>query len=498
MPPPRIVSVVAIAGLLLGTTACGTRVKREAESGALLGSGPASAAVPVVGPAEPGRTGDATPAVPTTPSRSGTTSVPGVSTPGASGGSLPRPTTGSPSGGSGASGGASGASSAATAPTGPSPATPAGPRPATPAPRSPILLASVGSYSGIAGATLIPILQGTQLWVKHINGRGGLDGHPVKLLVFDDSGDPAKHRAQVQQAVEQHKAIAFITNGETLTGRGSVDYITEKRVPVIGGDTATPWYYDSPMYFPQASSGDSVMLTAIASAAQQLVPRGRKKLATITCQEAQACADADRVFSANAGPVGFEYVYRGKSSIAQPDFTAECLAARNAGAESLLMTMDLNSVSRIVASCARQGFRPTYAVVSSLADEKQKTDPNFDGMVAASTVFPYFRSDIPAAQEFQEARATLGGGLTIGISLATGWVSGKLLERAAVQLPEPPTSAAILAGLWALREDTLGGLTMPITFIENRPPPPLACWWNITIRDKAWVSPDGFVQHCRR
>ena len=359
------------------------------------------------------------------------------------------------------------------------------------------MVASVGTYSGPAGGTLVPILQGAQLWTKAVNENGGVNGHRVRLLVYDDGADPARHKTQVQQAVERDRVVAFLSNGEVLTGKGSVDYITAKRVPVIGSELASPWFYDSPMYFPQATSGDAVMVAALANAAQQLLPKGKKKLGTLVCQEAQACADGQRVFTDQVPKAGFEYVYQGKGSIAQPDFTAECLAARNAGAQAMILLMDVNSISRISTACGRQGYRPAYALVSSQANEAQKADPNLDGTVAASTVFPYFEADTPATQEFQRARALYGAGLTGGVSLATGWVSGKLLERAAGELAEPPTSDAILRGLWNIHNDSLGGLTMPLTFRENQPATPRACWFTIVIQNKAWTNLDGNRLSCR-
>src|SRR5439155_15279522 len=68
---------------------------------------------------------------------------------------------------------------------------------------SPVLLATVGTYSGPVGGLFTNILSGAQVWMKDINARGGLNGHPVKIFVYDDGGDPARHRAQVQEAIKQ-------------------------------------------------------------------------------------------------------------------------------------------------------------------------------------------------------------------------------------------------------------------------------------------------------
>jgi branched-chain amino acid transport system substrate-binding protein len=75
-------------------------------------------------------------------------------------------------------------------------------------------------------------------------------------------------------------------------------------------------------------------------------------------------------------------------------------------------------------------------------------------------------------------------------------VAGKLLERAGRALPEPPTSHAVLEGLWSVNDDDLGGLTYPLTFVRDQPTEPKACWFNLVIQGGAWLSPDNFARHC--
>jgi branched-chain amino acid transport system substrate-binding protein len=372
-----------------------------------------------------------------------------------------------------------------------------GPAQATTSKRSPVVVASVGTLSGPGGAVLMPIVQGAQVWARWINQAGGLNGHPVQVLTYDDGGDPSRHRSLVQEAVEQAHAIAFLANVETLTGEASVDYVTAKRVPVIGTDTATPWAYRSPMYFPQTSTGDAASFGVFAGIAQVLVPAGKTKLATVACVESQFCTDSDRVFATTAKELGFEPVYRARTSLAQPDFTAECLNARNAGAQTFLVFLDSNSTSRLAAACARQGFRPTFATASGLIQDRFKDDPNLAGAVAGTNVFPSFQSGTPATDEYRQAWKTFTGGRPVGEGPPLGWTAGKVLQRAAADIGEPPTSEAILRGLWSIRDDTLGGLAAPLTFVPDQPIKPRPCWFTIVVKERTFTSPDGFRQQCR-
>jgi branched-chain amino acid transport system substrate-binding protein len=373
------------------------------------------------------------------------------------------------------------------------------PNPGEATQKSPVLLASVGTYSGPLGAVELPGVRAVQAWASSINDRGGLNGHAVRLLVYDDGGDSARHRVQVQEAIERQRVIAFVHNGEVFTGRPSVDYITAKRVPVIGSDAAADWFYESPMYFPQVSSGNQFWVLWINGVAQQMVPAGKTKLATLICVESAACEDADRIPAEEAPRLGFEHVYRGRASLSQPDFTAECLAARNAGAQVFMIGLDATSQLRIANACARQGYRPVFATggIAAPSEKVVKEEPNLDGLLVTSNGFPYFQSGTPATDEFHQAMRTYAPKEPLGVGPATGWVSAKLLEKAAANLPEPPTSEAILQGLWMLHEETLDGLTGPLTFVANQPAARTTCWWPIVVKNRSWASPDGFQRHCR-
>jgi branched-chain amino acid transport system substrate-binding protein len=404
--------------------------------------------------------------------------------------------------GSGGGGQQPGAVGAVPSPDAAKPAPNATPGVSVPPPsadNSPIVVASVGTYSGPAGVALTPQLQGAQLWVKHINQRGGLRGHSVRLLVYDDGGDPARHRAQVQDAREHHRAIAYLMSGDILTGGAAADYVTSNRIPVIGEEQGSGgWAYKSPMYFAQVPIEHEAFQSWLFSTADAAIPAGKTKLGIINC-EVDSCRRIGTEFQKYAKAAGFDLVYQGEGSLAQPDFTASCLGARNAGVNAFFLGFDANSINRIITSCNRQGFRPLYAAPGvTPAREQDASNPNFDGIVMSSPSFPWFATGTPLLDEFRQALDTFGGGLGRSAGLSMGWTAGKLFEKAATKLGEPPTSEGLLEGLWSIKDDNLGGLAAaPLTFVRDRPNITPACWFNLIVRNGTWVSPDGMKSHCR-
>ena len=324
--------------------------------------------------------------------------------------------------------------------------------------------------------------------MKWANSRGGVGGRTINLRVYDDGGDPARHRAQVQEAIETARVIGFLSNVEPVTGEQSIDYVTAKRRPIIGLSLAESWAYRSPMYFPQGPAADALLQASMQTWAEAALATGKANFGSLVCVEAQFCRDGERFFKQHAAAYGFRPVYSGQTSLANPDYTADCLAARNAGVEVLAIMLDTASIARVASSCGRQGYRPRYVIVAATQTDAFKDNGFLDGITLASPIFPYFATGTPARDEFQTAKRTFGAGITPSVGVAQGWTAGKMLERAARDLPEPATNEALLSALWSFQDESLGGLTPPLTFLRDKAVSPRACWFPIATRGGSWVT----------
>jgi branched-chain amino acid transport system substrate-binding protein len=390
-----------------------------------------------------------------------------------------------------------GAQTTAAAPAS-APAAKGAPAVATPGTKSPIKLGLVGSISGPVSQVTKPQVDGPQVWAKWVNSRGGINGHPVELLVADDGGERSRHVAAVKELVERQKVIAFLNNVAIVAGDSSVAYLEEKRIPTIGISGGEAWAYDSPMIFPQGSSGVPLGDTLFGAAATPSLKAGKKNLAVIACSEVQLCRDIYDSAEAQSKRFGMNLVHRARASLAQPDFTAECLAAQNAGADTIIVASDTPTFRRIVTACARQNYRPLMGLPGQgVFDDMRKLPELQDIFYANLTTFPFFQNNTPATAEFHQAMKTFGGGLPLATGQSTGWTAGKLFEKVAANMPEPPTSEAVLEGAWSIRNDDLGGLTHPLTFVKDQKPVPSTCWFNIAIVNNEWTSPDGFKLECK-
>lgn len=468
----RGLTAVLVAGALLA--GCGTRRSHEElldAAATVAAPGPAGATGGTDGL---GATGDLGATVTTAPAGAGTAGGDTIGTTGAS-------TTGTAgTGGPAAPGGGTTAGTPASTPRG----------------GDPITIGVVGTLSGPAGASLGSLAEGVQVWSRWINARGGLDGHQVKVVVADDSGDPSRHRALVQEFVEQRGVIAFVGNPEALTGAGSVQYLTGAGIPVIGSDGAGDWFYSSPTYFPQGPSGQSLLDSNAPLLAAEAVPKGLLKVGTISCVEVQVCRDGHNQARAGFAKVGMQVVYQAQASLGQPDFTAQCIAARDAGAQLLLVAMDANAVRAIALACARQRYRPTFAFSSGQVTANMAADPNLEGTFITANVAPWPSTASPSTRQFQEAMATYAPGRPVAGGHMQGWVSAKVLELAATGLPTKVAAADLLQRLGRINGDVLPELAGPLRYRPGAPAQRSICAFGVRIKGGNFVAADDLGRVC--
>jgi branched-chain amino acid transport system substrate-binding protein len=359
----------------------------------------------------------------------------------------------------------------------------------------PIKVGNIGIYSGVGGAVTRNGLAALKAWEQWVNTRGGVAGHPVQVVVADDGGDPAQSLAARKRLVDGEHVVAFVGDQDFLTGGNFLAYHAQTRVPVVGG-VGPAFYYDSPFFFPQDTYAPAQFTAALAAVADQ-VPGGAK-VATIVCVEDRAnCTDAGRAWSAEAGGFGQQVVYQAQVSIAQPDFTGECIGARNAGAAVLLLGLDSAATQRVAQSCARQGYHPRFAALIGRQSLAHVSD--LDRFILASPSFPWTSKSDPARQAFATAMATYAPDAELDIFAASVWTSAALFTRA-VELAgakEVITNEGVLRGLWSMHGETLGGLTYPLTFTEGRPAEKKVCYFLMVTAGGAWTTPNGDAIKCR-
>jgi branched-chain amino acid transport system substrate-binding protein len=359
--------------------------------------------------------------------------------------------------------------------------------------KAPIVVGLVGSFSGIAGPPSRPVADVWVAWSKAVNARGGINGHRVQLLVGDDGTSAARSISIAQDFVETKGAIALSYMGPDTVS--FANWAKSKRIPVIGGPPGDTVWNTNPMMFPPSAGVDA----GAWAQARAMKDAGARSIGVVWCAESPICkASADRV-AAQARAIGLRVVYQGQVSLAAPDYTAECLQMKSSGAEAVSTATTNDAALRIAASCARQSYRPRWT--TSAADDRMARSKHFEGAIGAPQAFPWFlRSGAPGIDEYVDALTKYAPHrLTDGNSLqATGWASAKILELAAQNVGDEPTTQDILDGLWSIKGATLGGLApggAARTYTRDQPTPDTYCAFTARVQGGKWVG--SLIPVCR-
>ena len=296
--------------------------------------------------------------------------------------------------------------------------------------------------------------------------------------------------------VEQEKAIAILGTWMPLTLHAVTPYLEEKQVPAIGTCNCEPVDDDSPMVFPVGPGGlgnaylhSLPMLTSVDQSV-------RDNVGVLYCREAPICPFTQKNLRTLQDELKFKIVWEGQASIAAPDYTAEILSAQGAGVKALIDVIDNYSVLRIERSAQRQGFEVIHSVQHSMFDARFVDKAELEGVYTASAVPMWNLS--PKMADYREAlKKYVPGGVPAAWG-ATPWVGGKLLERVAQTFTPNPTPADVLAGLWSLNNETLGGLLPGLTYHKGeKHKMSNMCMIPVRILDSKFVpgngDPDKFI-----
>jgi branched-chain amino acid transport system substrate-binding protein len=341
---------------------------------------------------------------------------------------------------------------------------PTAPDPATHS-KAAIVLGSFGVGSGPLGALVAPIPVAVRAWAADVNTRGGLAGHPVKVIFADDGGDPQRALAIARRMIDGDGVLAFFGTYMVTTLPAVLPYLEEQRIPMIGSSNGSEAADHSPMvYNPQVGSDLGTIWSYLLALTTQ---SDKRKVAVLYCSEASTCPNQYDGLKRVAPEAGVNIVYAGQMSIAQPDYTAQMLAARNAGAEVVMCICDPPTQIRMARSAHRQDWHPVFSATYSMDQEQIKAGgADVERLLAAASTVPYSTS--PKMKPYLDAVARFVPGGAIGGVGAAAWAQGKLLERIGSFLGgEPPTRASIVAGLASLDHETLGGLVPPLTFPDG-------------------------------
>ncbi len=127
----------------------------------------------------------------------------------------------------------------------------------------PIKVGVICTCSGSLGATIGPGEKVYRAWVDSVNASGGIDGHPVQLILQDDVGVPGTSITDFQTLASDHVDAVV---DSTIADAGWANTAAASGIPVVGLLPYSPSFYTSPDFYGEGTTLDAGNLAAVVTA----------------------------------------------------------------------------------------------------------------------------------------------------------------------------------------------------------------------------------------
>ncbi len=346
---------------------------------------------------------------------------------------------------------------------------------------APIKIGMVCSCSGPFGANIIPVRDVYQAWVKSVNASGGLEGHPVQLTVEDDAATPGTSVSDVNKLISSGvDAIADMS----IVDEPWAATVQKAAIPVVGMDVTEDPFFQNPDFYPEGETSDSGSFADVAVAKQA----GATNIGVLYCSESISCAETSNLIKSAAPKVGIPFVYSAEVAMSAPNYTAQCLAAKQDHVTAIEIGDSSSILARIANDCAQQGYYPIWIEEGEGQSPQLFTGAISKNLWASFNDIPWYANLAPiqamdaAVEKYYPG--LLNNTLTWNELAFYSWVSGYLLRDAVkaggLTTSDTPSSAEIVKGLESLKGDTLEGMAPPLTFAAGQPHP-ISCWFTSKI-----------------
>lgn len=124
------------------------------------------------------------------------------------------------------------------------------PQTARTADQAPYVIGAVLDMTGPGSPLGTPEANTLKMMEKQINANGGIHGHPVKVIIYDNASDEAKSVTSVKKLIESDKVLAIIGSSQTGTTLAAAATVEEGQTPMISCasgikivDPVKPWIF---------------------------------------------------------------------------------------------------------------------------------------------------------------------------------------------------------------------------------------------------------------
>lgn len=307
----------------------------------------------------------------------------------------------------------------------------------------------------------VPFRAGVESCIGTVNAQGGVKGRKLVYTVEDNAYNPQRTVAAARKLISRDDVFCIASPFGTAQSAAAFDYVlTEAKVPIVN-----PWGGAADWYTPPKDGLYGAQ--PLPEAASRVLGRwaakdGHKNIMVIYGALASFEIMANNVIL-GAKPVRSDVVVTNYPvKFGSADYGPIALDLANKKPDALVLLLVEQEVTALVRELKNQGFKPAlygWTPIVSNALVAIAGPGLLDGMKATSFVAPTI-SDSPAIQEYRSALAKYAPQEKPDFASLTGYGLMKTFIEALRRIDGPPTRAALIQSLNAMRNYDSGILPL--------------------------------------
>jgi branched-chain amino acid transport system substrate-binding protein len=323
-----------------------------------------------------------------------------------------------------------------------------------------IVFGESAAFDGPAAALGLGMREGILAAFNEANSAGGVNGHKLELLSYDDGYEPEKAIANTKRLIGENGVFALVGEVGTPTSNAVQPIATEAGVPFIGPFTGAAFLRDPSLgnVINVRGSYDQETEAWIEHLTKDL---GVSKIAILYQDDTFGRAGYSGVTKAMEKR-GMKLVAEGTYERNTTAVKAALLAIRKADPEAVVMVGAYKPCAEFIKLARRLKMNPLFVNISFVGANALAKELGADGKGVVVTQVVPFPGDmsLPLVARYQKALKAANPDAQIGFVSLEGYMVGRLVVEALEKVKGPVTRAGLLSTIKEVGTFDLGGITL--------------------------------------
>lgn len=321
------------------------------------------------------------------------------------------------------------------------------------------------AMTGPVAANYAPVVEAMKAYLEHVNGRGGINGRQVRVVVLDDQAQPSRAAANAKQLLAD-KVVILLNASLSSTYAPMIAESKRAGVPLYYAGAVCPketYPPADPLQFCSTAFGANLdSQAALAFIRNQSKESVRLGLAAMAIPIARAEIDYAEGLSKTLGMTPVE---KQISPPPAPDYTPFATKLKDANPNWVWSWSPWVSQVRVFEAMRRLGWNGRYITWAHLNAEEELARIRDAGFFVIGTN-AFMEDNLPIHAEIRAVAARTK--LDYPVSYLTeGFVAGFVVEAVLKNTPWPATPQKVLAAMNNLKVDLKGLRGGPLEWTKD-------------------------------